>query len=102
MTGDRKAPLKRLVLRWIKETWTRVAPDTIRGGFKKCAISNKLDWSEDDLLLAEDDDESDVEFEEFSETEVQLAEDALDNQRSIVLTDSNDGTDASLEISDED
>ena len=66
--GNRRAPSKSLILKWIKQSWDAISPDIIRKSFKKCGISNALDGSEDNLFQNEGDDDP---FEGFDEENVQ-------------------------------
>ena len=73
--GNRKPPGRPLLLRWIKDAWDSVTPDTVRKSFKVCGISSALDGTEDDLLLHGGSDE-DNDFEGFipGDADGQLAE----------------------------
>lgn len=48
-----------LMCEWILSSWHTISPDSIIKGFKKCCVSNALDGSEDDVLWAESDEQSD-------------------------------------------
>ena len=74
--GNRRAPSKSLILKWIKQPWDAISPDIIRKSFKKCEISNALDGSEDNLFQNEGDDDP---FEGFDEEDVRMDEEILAN-----------------------
>jgi hypothetical protein len=38
--GNRRAPSKSLILKWIKQSWDAISPDIVRKSFKKCGISS--------------------------------------------------------------
>lgn len=76
--GNRRAPSKIVMLKWIKQAWDAISPDIIRKSFKKCGISNAIDGSEDNLFQNDDDDDTDP-FEGFDEQDVQMDEDILAN-----------------------
>ena len=76
--GNRRAPSKIVMLKWIKQAWDAISPDIIRKSFKKCGISNAIDGSEDNLFQNDDDDDTDP-FEGFDEQDVQMGEDILAN-----------------------
>ena len=57
---------------WVKRSWENVSQEIIIRSFKKCAISNELDGSEDDVIYEDIDeiireiqDENENEEEEF-------------------------------------
>jgi hypothetical protein len=79
--GNRRAPSKIVMLKWIKQAWDAISPDIIRKSFKKCGISNAIDGSEDNLFQNDDDDDDDDTdpFEGFDEQDVQMDEDILAN-----------------------
>ena len=54
--GNRRAPSKIVMLKWVKQAWDAISPDIIRKSFKKCGISNTIDGSEDNLFQNDDDD----------------------------------------------
>ena len=68
--GNPRGPSKPLILQWVKKAWDLVTPDIIRKSFKKCGISNAMDGIEDDLLSAEQNDDT---FEGFEAAEVEDA-----------------------------
>lgn len=74
--GNRRAPSKSLILKWIKQSWDAISPDIIRKSFKKCGISNALDGSEDNLFQNEGDDDP---FEGFDEEDDRMDEEILAN-----------------------
>ena len=76
--GNRRAPSKIVMLKWIKQAWDAISPDIIRKSFKKCGISNAIDGSEDNLFQNDDDDDTDP-FEGFDEQDVQMDEDIIAN-----------------------
>ena len=76
--GNRRAPSKIVMLKWIKQAWDAISPDIIRKSVKKCGISNAIDGSEDNLFQNDDDDDTDP-FEGFDEQDVQMGEDILAN-----------------------
>jgi hypothetical protein len=78
--GNRRAPSKSLILKWIKQSWDAISPDIIRKSFKKCGISNALDGSEDNLFQNEGDDDP---FEGFDEEDVRMDEEILANVSSF-------------------
>ncbi|KAJ4426521.1 hypothetical protein ANN_27335 [Periplaneta americana] len=57
--GNIKKPSVSLMCEWILSSWHTISPDSIIKGFKKCCVSNALDGSEDDVLWAESDEQSD-------------------------------------------
>ena len=63
--GNRRAPSKIVMLKWIKQARDAISPDIIRKSFKKCGISNAIDGSEDNLFQNDDDDTDS--FEGFDE-----------------------------------
>ena len=79
--GNRKAPSKPLLLKWIKEAWLAITPETIQKSFKKCGISNAMDGTEDDLFQIDSSDSKDNNFEAFSAEEVQIGEEVWENIR---------------------
>ena len=76
--GNRRAPSKIVMLKWIKQAWDAISPDIVRKSFKKCGISNAIDGSEDNLFQNDDDDDT-YPFEGFDEQDVQMDEDILAN-----------------------
>lgn len=95
--GNRKAPPKPLILKWIKDSWACITPAVIRKSFKKCGITSALDGSDDYLFQHQSDEESDDEpFEGFSQDEIEIAEDVMDNvqESEIVLSESECDTDS--------
>lgn len=106
--GNRRPPPKKLILRWIKESWLSISPDIIRKSFKKCGITNALDGTEDDLFMAESDTESDNEpmFEGFTPSDVDVAQAVYDNTSAdvynvnIELSESSDSNSDMDEIDD--
>jgi hypothetical protein len=76
--GNRRAPSKIVMLKWIKQAWDAISPDIVRKSFKKCGISNAIDGSEDNLFQNDDDDDTDP-FEGFDEQDVQMDEDIIAN-----------------------
>lgn len=75
--GNRKAPPKALLLKWIKDAWAAITPDVIRKSFKKCGITVALDGTEDHLFQQDSDsDDDDQSFEGFSDDDVAIAEQA--------------------------
>jgi len=76
--GNRKAPPKPLLLRWVKEAWASITPEIIVKSFKKCGITSALDGSEDHLFNVESDDDSDSQFDGFSPDDVAMAEQILE------------------------
>lgn len=80
--GNRRAPSKIVMLKWIKQAWDAISPDIIRKSFKKCGISNAIDGSEDNLFQ-NDDDEQDVQMGEdilanissYNEAAIEVSED---------------------------
>lgn len=58
-SGKIKKPSVSLMCEWILSSWHTISPDSIIKGFKKCCVSNALDGSEDDVLWAESDEQSD-------------------------------------------
>ena len=77
--GNSKAPSKPLLLKWIKEAWLAITPETIRKSLKKCGIANAMDGTEDDLFKIDSSDSEDNNFEGFSPEEVQIGEEAWEN-----------------------
>lgn len=49
-SGAMKRPGLALVVEWVKEAWDSIPEDIIVKSFKKCAISNAMDGTEDDML----------------------------------------------------
>lgn len=48
--GAMKKPGLSLVVEWVKEAWDSIPEELIIKSFKKCAISNAMDGTEDDML----------------------------------------------------
>ena len=48
--GNFKRPSLSLVTTWVKTAWDALNPQMVAKSFKKCAISNALDGTEDDVL----------------------------------------------------
>ena len=70
--GKKKAPLKNLVLRWVKQSWEEIPEEMVRRSFKTCGISNALNGTEDDAIYDDKmpevpDDDMEDEFETDSE-----------------------------------
>ena len=70
--GKKKAPLKNLVLRWVKQSWEEIPEEMVRRSFKTCGISNALDGTEDNAIYDDEmpevaDDDMEDEFETDSE-----------------------------------
>ena len=76
---------KALKLRWIKEAWGIVPPETIRKSFKKCGINSALDGTEDHLFAADSDD-GDEPFEGFGEDDVEIGEQVYNSSQFLTLT----------------
>jgi len=53
--GRVKRPSISNVCEWVKNSLQRVKSQNIVKSFKKCGISNALDWNEDDILYEESD-----------------------------------------------
>jgi len=62
--GNLKWPSLPVVTQWVKMTWESINPAIITKSFKNCSISNDLDGTEDDVLCAEQHDESDTDSDE--------------------------------------
>ena len=70
--GKKKAPLKNLDLRWVKQPWEEIPEEMVRRSFKTCGISNTLDGTEDNAIYDDEmpevaDDDMEDEFETDSE-----------------------------------
>lgn len=76
--GNRRAPSKTLLLKWIKEAWAEITPAIIQKSFRKCGITLALDGSEDDQFQQSDDEPS-SEFEGFSDDDIEIAEQVCNN-----------------------
>lgn len=85
--GYRRAVLKALVLRWIKDARYSITPDSIRRSFKKCGIMCALDGTEDHLFNDQSDQDTvQTEFEEFSDDEIEVSEMVMAAAESAVET----------------
>ena len=49
--GNRRAPSKEVLSKWVDDALRNLSPDLIRKSFKQCGIGNALDGSEDDILF---------------------------------------------------
>ena len=59
--GNMKQPPLPTVVSWVKTAWDRIPADMVQRTFLKYKINNNLDWSEDDALWQEEEnEESDV------------------------------------------
>lgn len=58
-TGRVRRPDIPLLCQWIVDAWKAIPADLVRKSFKKCAISNSLDGSEDDYVFESGDEASD-------------------------------------------
>ena len=71
--GQKKAPSRNLVLRWVHEAWQEIPVEMVAKSFKTCGISNSLDGTEHDDLFTDEaqeiDDDEDNKFETESEGE---------------------------------
>ena len=50
LAGNKKAPTRNLVLRWIKEAWQEIPEEMAKKGFKSCGISNGRNGRRRNLL----------------------------------------------------
>ena len=50
----KKAPLRNLVLKWVKQSWVEIPAEMVRKSFKMCGILNALDGTEDDEVYADE------------------------------------------------
>lgn len=65
--GATKAASLETVSEWVSESWNDVPANMVQYSFKKCAISNAMDGTEDDLIWdepAEEEDEPEMNDEE--------------------------------------
>lgn len=58
-TGRVRRPDIALLCQWIVDAWGMIPADMVRKSFKKCAISNSLDGTEDDYVFESGDEASD-------------------------------------------
>lgn len=93
--GNRKAPPKPLLLRWV--AWAAITPEIIIRSFKKCGITSALDGSDDhlfDTMNTESDDDDNSQFDGFSAEDVEMAEQLLTVvTETTVLSDDNTDSD---------
>ena len=47
------------VAQWVSAAWKAIPESNIVRSFKKCCISNALDWSKDDILWEDDSEDKD-------------------------------------------
>ena len=98
--GNRRAPPKSLILKWIKTAWDTVTPEMIRKSFKKCGISTELDGTEDHLFNHASDDETvESDFEGFDPDDVNISEQVLENV-AAELSESDQNSDSDDQVSD--
>ena len=48
--GNMKAPSRGLLCEWVKSSWDEISTEMIKNSFKSCAITTRVDGSEDDVI----------------------------------------------------
>ena len=89
-SGNFKRPPLSTVVTWVKTAWDSIEVPMIEKSFKKCAISNNLDGTEDDILWSEAVNDSNEDNEDTDEGE-EIYDDVLtDEQARKLFEDSSD------------